>query len=71
MKKEVVMEKVKVSIDKLVELINSLDEESKYKLLEKLFVDFDTSPLTDEERKIIKEAERDLKEGKVIEWNGK
>ena len=65
------MEKVKVSIDKLVELINSLDEESKYKLLEKLFVDFDTSPLTDEERKIIKEAERDLKEGKVIEWNGK
>ncbi len=62
-KKEVVMEKVKVSIDKLVELINSLDEESKYKL--------DTSPLTDEERKIIKEAERDLKEGKVIEWNGK
>ena len=67
MKKEVVMEKVKVSIDKLVELINSLDEESKYKLLEKLFVDFDTSPLTDEERKIIKEAERDLKEGKVIE----
>jgi len=65
------MEKVKVSIDKLVELINSLDEESKYKLLEKLFVDFDTSPLTDEERKIIKEADRDLKEGKVIEWNGK
>ena len=65
------MEKVKVSIDKLVELINSLDEESKYKLLEKLFVDFDTSPLTDEEGKIIKEAERYLKEGKVIGWNGK
>ena len=65
------MEKAKVSIDKLVELINSLDEESKYKLLEKLFVDFDASPLTDKERKIIKEADRDLKEGKVIEWNGK
>ena len=65
------MEKVEVPIDKLIDLINSLDEETKYKLLEKIFVEFDDSPLTDKERKIIKKGVKDFKENKFIEWNGK
>jgi len=65
------MEKVEVPIDKLIDLINSLDEETKYKLLEKIFVEFDDSPLTDKERKIIKKGVKDFKENKFIEWDGK
>jgi|GEM_PF-3420619 len=65
------MEKVEVPIDKLIDLINSLDEKTKYKLLEKIFVEFDDSPLTDKERKIIKKGVKDFKENKFIEWNGK
>jgi len=65
------MEKVEVPIDKLIDLINSLDEETKYKLLEKIFVEFDASPLTDKERKIIKKGVKDFKENKFIEWDGK
>jgi len=65
------MEKVEVPIDKLIDLINSLDEETKYKLLEKIFVEFDDSSLTDKERKIIKKGVKDFKENKFIEWDGK
>ncbi len=58
--------KAMVEIEKIVDLLNSLDKKTKQKILEKMLISYDESPLSLEEKKLIKEANDDYKKGNVI-----
>mgnify|MGYP001282453633 FL=1 len=58
--------KTMVEIEKIVDLLNSLDKKTKQKILEKMLISYDESPLSLEEKKLIKEANDDYKKGNVI-----
>ena len=58
--------KTMVEIEKIVDLLNSLDKKTKQEILEKMLISYDESPLSLEEKKLIKEANDDYKKGNVI-----
>ncbi|HOV21923.1 MAG TPA: hypothetical protein PLW95_04500 [bacterium] len=58
--------KAMVEIEKIVDLLNSLDKKTKQKILEKMLISYDESPLSLEEKNLIKEANDDYKKGNVI-----
>ncbi|HRR96800.1 MAG TPA: hypothetical protein P5150_08760 [Candidatus Ratteibacteria bacterium] len=58
--------KAMVEIEKIVDLLNSLDKKTKQEILEKMLISYDESPLSLEEKKLIKEANDDYKKGNVI-----
>ncbi len=57
-----------ISVDSLISLLKSLDDEVKEEIFEKVFIEEDTSPLSDEERRSLSMAESELKTGETIKW---
>jgi len=59
---------VSIPLEIIVELLKNLNEEAREKIFEEVFLEADTSPLTEEERKLLEIAERELREGETIPW---
>ncbi len=55
-----------VSIEVLAEMLRHLDEETLEELFDMVMVEYDASPLSEEEKKLISEAEEAYKKGDVI-----
>ncbi|MBL5768421.1 hypothetical protein MXL46_05790 [Heyndrickxia sporothermodurans] len=62
----------------LVDLVNDKDTKLVYDLIrvvidkdneKEVIVEADNSPLTEKEKKILKETENDIKNGELIEWD--
>ncbi len=60
---------VSIPLEVIVELLKNLNEEAREKIFEEVFLEADTSPLTEEERKLLEIAERELREGETIPWD--
>ncbi|MFS0821336.1 hypothetical protein [Bacillus sp. 1P02SD] len=69
----------KEDLHRLIDLIDENDNEPVYDLLQKvidkkvnfadgLLVEYDDSPLTEEEKKKIEKAEKEIQEGEFIDW---
>ena len=58
--------KATVDIEKIVDLLNSLNERMKNEVLRRVFISYDDSPLSLSEKKLIKKAEDDYKNGNVV-----
>ncbi len=59
---------VSVPLEVIVKLLKNLNEEAKEKIFEEVFLETDTSPLTEEEKKLLETAEKELREGETIPW---
>ena len=57
-----------VPIESLINLLKSLSEEAKEEIFEKVFIEEDTVPLTNEERQAVMKAEEEFKSGETIRW---
>ena len=55
-----------VSIKVLAEMLRHLDEETLEELFDMVMVEYDSSPLSEEEKKLIPEAEEAYKKGDVV-----
>ncbi|MFB7303849.1 hypothetical protein [Heyndrickxia sporothermodurans] len=62
----------------LIDLVNDKDTKLVYDLIrvvidkdneKEVIVEADNSPLTEKEKKILKETENDIKNGELIEWD--
>jgi len=62
------IKKALVSIESLINLLKSLSEEAKEEIFEKVFIEEDTVPLTNEERQAVMKAEEEFKSGETIRW---
>jgi len=51
-----------------INLLKSLSEEAKEEIFEKVFIEEDTVPLTNEERQAVMKAEEEFKSGETIRW---
>jgi len=69
----------KEDLHRLIDLIDENDNEPVYDLLQKvidkkvnfadgLVVEYDDSPLTEEEKKKVEKAEKEIQEGEFIDW---
>ena len=58
--------KATVDIEKIIDLLNSLNERMKDEVLRRVFISYDDSPLSLSEKKLIKKAEDDYKNGNVV-----
>lgn len=70
----------KEDLHRLIDLIDEKDNEPVYDLLQKvidkkinfadgLVVEYDDSPLTEEEKRKVEKAEKEIQEGEFIYWN--
>jgi hypothetical protein len=70
----------KEDLHRLIDLIDENDNEPVYDLLQKVIdkkinfadglgVEYDDSPLTEEEKKKVEKAEKEIQEGEFIYWN--
>ena len=58
--------KATVDIEKIIDLLNSLNERMKDEVLRRVFISYDDTPLSLSEKKLIKKAEDDYKNGNVV-----
>ena len=58
--------KATVDIEKIIDLLNSLNERMRNEVLRRVFISYDNSPLSLSEKKLIKKAEDDYKNGNVV-----
>ena len=58
--------KATVDIEKIIDLLNSLNERMRNEVLRRVFISYDNSPLSLSEKKLIKKAEDDYKSGNVV-----
>jgi len=61
--------KVSLPIEAIVNLLKSLDEKSREKIFEEVFLEYDTSPLSKEEEKALNTAINEYKREETISWN--
>jgi len=57
-----------VKICLLINLLKSLSKEAKEERFEKVFIEEDTAPFTNEERQAVMKAEEEFKSGETIRW---
>ncbi len=57
---------LQVSVETLAKMLSLLDRDVLEELFDKLMVEYDTSPLTEEEKKIVAEAEEAYKKRDLI-----
>lgn len=57
-----------IPFEKIVEIVRNLNEDLKEKLFKEVFLEFDTTPLTDKEKNRLKEAMDDYNKGETIVW---
>ncbi|WP_456474815.1 hypothetical protein [Candidatus Pyrohabitans sp.] len=55
-----------VSIEVLAKMLRHLDEDALEELFDLVMVEYDTSPLSEEEKKLVLEAEKAYKKGDVV-----
>jgi len=58
--------KATVDIEKIIDLLNSLNERMRDEVLRRVFISYDDSPLSLSEKKLIKKAEDDYENGNVV-----
>jgi len=59
---------VSISIEALIDLLRDLDEEAKDEIFQRVFVESDTEPLTQEEEEALKDAEEEFRRGETVKW---
>ena len=59
---------VSISIEALIGLLRDLDEEAKDEIFQRVFVVSETEPLTQEEKKALKDAEEEFRKGETVRW---
>ncbi len=59
---------VSISIEALIDLLRDLDEEAKDEIFQKVFVESDTEPLTQEEKEALRDAEEEFRKGETVKW---
>jgi len=57
-----------IPIESLINLLKGLSEEAKEEIFEKVFIEEDITPLTNEEREAVIKAEEEIKTGETIRW---
>jgi hypothetical protein len=59
---------IHIPMEILVNLLKSLNDREKNEIFEKVFIDEENEPLSEEEKESVILAEQELKDGKTISW---
>jgi len=62
---------VSISIEALIGLLRDLDEEANDEIFQRVFVVSETEPLTQEEKKALRDAEEEFRKGETVRKTGK
>ena len=59
---------VKIPFEMIVDIVKNLNDDLKEELFNRVFLEFDTSPLTNKEKNCLKEAIKEYNMGETVTW---
>ena len=66
------LKEVKIPFSTIVDIVKNLSDDLKNELFERVFIEYDTSPLSEQEKKFLNEGLAEYEKGETISWqNGK